>query len=83
MSEESIAEKVPVTTVTGEVGQGDLVAPGGAVFRILSHQNNRKLFVEAENIETFERVLLTTAANQICSPVVYAAKKRRRNRDSR
>ena len=82
MSEEPIAEGT-LATGTGDVSQSNLVALGGAVFRILSYQRDCMLFVEAENIETFEHVLLTIAANQTGSPVVSAAKKRRRNRESR
>ena len=82
MSEEPIAEGT-LATGTGDVSQSNLVALGGAVYRILSYQSYRMLFVEAENIETFERVLLTTAANQTGSPALPAAKKRRRSRNSR
>jgi hypothetical protein len=83
MSEGSIAESGSATTGSGEVGPGDLVACGGAVYHIPFHRSDRNLIVEAENSETFERVPLTAAAILTGSPNYAAAKKRRHSRDGR
>ncbi len=78
-----MTEENQMTTSTKVVGPGDLVALDGSVYRILSYQGNGTLFVEAEDIETFERVLLTTAEILPWSPTTSTNKKRHRRRDRR
>ncbi len=68
------------TAEAKQMNLGNLVALEGAVYRILSRPSDCALFIEAENIETFERVILTTAAIPKGFPITSATQKRNRRR---
>ena len=61
----------------------DLVCRNGEIYRIVSYPGESSLLVEAENLETFERVLLTTADIPGDLTISLGGKRRRRARDGR
>ncbi|MBI5034074.1 MAG: hypothetical protein HZB51_26430 [Chloroflexi bacterium] len=80
MTDQLTVEGISPADETGKIELGNLVALDGAVYRILSKRDFCKLFVEAENIETFECVILTTAAMPTGFPIRSATKKENRLR---